>query len=482
MTVRRALALYGITLGVLSFAAGFVVWKTSTVVVMDSRLHVLSSTIDVVDHGGPPLLGSTKPYSQPWQTTPGQSYYSAAYTDDPGIYLYLPYAAEVVGAHDPRALMKVFTLGSLALLVCVYPLLVFELFGSVAAALVAPAFFGAFTFFANSDIYWITGWCALLCLPVLTLAATRRWRRLSVAACVGTAFVASYATSVRSEAGLGVAVAALAVVLVREATWRRRLLVGLAVALAYLAIRPAAVDVVEAYRNHEIASYIHRNPGWSNVSSSGHPFWHAAYLGLGYLPNRWGIAWNDSIAAAAVRRIDPNAAFLSPRYSHVLEHLYFKILRTDPWFVARTYLTKAGVELNDALRRFVPGLVLLPVLLAYSRRRRMLRTAVLLTLPTLLIQFAAPVLTLPSVYGVGFLSAVGFLALLAGCDVVALVEERVRGGVALTRLRGARSSLREPRGIVALLAVVALLSATVALHGQHLVVRQRAAQKSNATQ
>ena len=178
MTARRALLLYGIALAVVAFAAAWHVWDTSRVTVMGSRIAGLTSAIDVVDHGGPPLLASTRPYSEAWRTTPTQSYYSAAHTDDPGIYLYLPEAGLALGIHDPRILLKLLALASFALLALVYPLVFYELFGSVAAGVVAPLLLGAFTFLANSDIYWVSGWCPLLCLPLLFLAATLSLHRI----------------------------------------------------------------------------------------------------------------------------------------------------------------------------------------------------------------------------------------------------------------------------------------------------------------
>jgi hypothetical protein len=442
---------------------------------MGARVDGLRAAIDVVDHGGPPLLGSTKPYSKGWRTTPGQSYFAAGYTDDPGIYLYLPAAGRVLGVHNPRTLLKLFALGSFALLACFYPLLFYELFGSVAAAIASPLLLGAFAFLGNSDIYWIAAWCALACLPILMLLAARRWSGRSVAACVGIAVVASYASSIRSQAGLGVALAALALALLRERTWRRRVVVGLVVVVAYLAIRPGLIRGVQTYRDHTIASYIRTHPDWTGVSTSGHPFWHAAYIGLGYLPNRWGIVWKDSSAAAAVRRVDPNAPYLSARYSSILEHLYFKILRREPGFVLRTYVTKASVVANQALRHFLPGLVVLPALLLFGRRRRQLRRWTLLVLPTVVIQFVQPVLTIPGVYAVGFLSAVGLLALLAGCELVALLETAVgarrRGEAVMPDREAVRAWLRQPRTWLAAVAAVLLLFTAVALHSKHLVMR-----------
>ena len=469
---RGLLCLYGLIFAVVVCFVAHV--RGANVTLMDSRAKSLAAAIDVVDHGGPPLLGSTKPYTDPWQTTPGQAYFAAGFSDDPGIYVYLPEAGHALGVSNPLTLLKWFSYGSFALLIVFYPLLFYELFASAAAAIFAPIAPTAFAFGANSDIYWIPAWCALAVLPVLMLVVARRWRAWSTAACIAAGVVASYAGSIRSQAGLGVAIAALGVVLFHAPGWRRRVVVGAAVVLAYLSIRPLTIDALQAYRNHEIEAYIHTHSVWSESSSTGHPFWHSTYIGLGYLPNRWGIYWNDASAADYVRRVDPTAPYLSARYSHILEHRYFTILREDPGFVLRTYAKKAAIELNQALSHFVPGLILLPPLLLFGSRRRLLRRWVFIVLPTLVIQLVPPVLTLPGVYGLGFIGAVALLALLGACAALAVAEARVHawvndGGNLVPSIQ--RDAVPRGRAAAAVGAVVVLVAATAGVHSQQKVLR-----------
>lgn len=479
--MRRALCVYGLVFAIVVCLVAQL--RGAHVTLMDSRAKSLATAIDVVDHGGPPLLGSTKPYADRWQTTPAQSYFAAGFSDDPGIYVYLPEAGHVLGVSNPLTLLKWFSYGSFALLIAFYPLLFYELFGSLAAAIFAPVAPTAFAFGANSDIYWIGAWCALAVLPVLMLVVARRWRRWSTTACIVAGVVASYASSIRSQAGLGVAIAALGIVLLRAPGLRRRLLVGAAVVLAYLSIRPLTIDALQAYRDHEIRAYIDTHSIWRESSSTGHPFWHSVYIGLGYLPNRWGIVWNDSSAASYVHRVDPTAPYLSPRYSQILEHRYFTILREDPGLVLRTYAKKAAVELNQALSHFVLGLVLLPPLLLFGSRRHLLRRWVLIVLPTLVIQFVPPVLTVPGVYGLSFIGAVGLLALIATCGALAVAQDRIytwaaEGGELMPAI--GRDGLPRGRAVSAGIAIVVLIAATAALHSQNKALRPGSATAQTA--
>ena len=67
------------------------------------------------------------------------------------------------------------------------------------------------------------------------------------------------------------------------------------------------------------------------------------YLGLGYLPNSYGIKWIDTVAFNAVERERPGTDVPLPRVrADPVRHLYLDILRDDPAFVARTYGVKAS--------------------------------------------------------------------------------------------------------------------------------------------
>ncbi|HEY6010381.1 MAG TPA: hypothetical protein VIX18_02840, partial [Nitrospirota bacterium] len=69
--------------------------------------------------------------------------------------------------------------------------------------------------------------------------------------------------------------------------------------VAYLSIATFAFAGIRAYRDHVV--------GWQGFDNGNtqHPFWHNAYIGLGYLPNRYGIVWNDSISIREVAKEHP---------------------------------------------------------------------------------------------------------------------------------------------------------------------------------
>lgn len=73
------------------------------------------------------------------------------------------------------------------------------------------------------------------------------------------------------------------------------------------------------------------------------------YMGLGGVPNRFGIEWSDFSAIDAVKAVDPSVAYLSPRFYEILQTRYFEIVRESPAAVASIYLQKLALTLRTDL-------------------------------------------------------------------------------------------------------------------------------------
>jgi hypothetical protein len=394
--------------------------------IMGSRATDVAASIAVLDRGGPPLLASDVRYHAGIAVSHLRP---VGVTDDEGIYVYLPVLSKLTGERDPATLMKWLFMGCFALLVLVYPLMFFELFGSAAVAVAAPFLvLWKFEFTQSLDLYWILAWCMLLGIPGLVLAY--QWwsadrKRAAVLLLTALMLVASFATSIRIHAGLALLIGALGIVALTGASaWRQRsrllrfwrisgwwarpaIAVGLV--LVYLSIGTFGLAAVRAYRNH----VIHQS-AFGSTWPTQHPFWHAAYIGLGYLPNRYGIAWSDDVAADAVLRDRPGTGYLTTTSEATLRHQYVQIAKKDPGFVLRNFWTKARILVADAVSRFWPAFILLPIAVLVGGRRRSMRVALLVALPAGLLGALAPLLTVPYLsYELAWLGTVGALFVLA---------------------------------------------------------------------
>ena len=441
---------------------------------MSSRMSEIQTSIDVLNRGGPPLLGSDVPYHRGIDVNHLRP---IGITDDQGIYVWLPLLGHWTGESDPAVLMKWLYVGCFTLLVLVYPLVFYEIFGSIAVAAAAPLLaLWKFDYAKGMDIYWILLWSMLLGLP-LVFAALRLWQRRRGTA-IGLLFsamlVASFSTSIRIHAGLPILAAGLAVSLCAGGRWWRRETrrwvrpaVAVLLVLSYLSIGTLTLAGVRAYRNHVI-----HQPNFGSAYPNEHPFWHNAYIGLGYLPNRYGIAWNDAVAADAVQRERPGTLFVSHQYEATLRHLYLRLFHHDPGFVLRNFWIKLRSIVTDVLGRYLWAFVLFPIALFFGRDRRAMIWFLALSVPALLAGALSPVLTIPlQQYELAWLGTWGALWLVAlGWLVVAAEGTVARGPQVLARLpatgQGAGARVRAlahdvPLGRLGI--VVALLIAVLAV-------------------
>jgi hypothetical protein len=350
-------------------------------------------------------------------------------TDDQGIYLYLPLIGKLTGENQPSLLLKWLFAWLMALTVLFAPLLFATLFKSTLIGVLAPLpLLYSFDYLQNTDIYWICAWAIILCLPLVLVIYDRdRWDRTSIAVLLMAVALAGFASSIRSHAGLPILIAAALTVILRGRRWRARALAVTALALAYVATSSFVLAGVREYRDHSTGV------NFTASTPTKHPFWHSMYLGLGYLPNPYGITWSDTVAIDAVERENPSAIYLSAEYERTLRGLYLDIVRDDPGFVARTYKAKLGELLRQVRTEYGLTLLLIPAMALFGRDRRRNQMLLLLISPALLITLLPPLLTRPELaygYEVGWLAAVGFTCFVAGAWLIRVAQ---RAGSALMR-------------------------------------------------
>jgi hypothetical protein len=92
-----------------------------------------------------------------------------------------------------------------------------------------------------------------------------------------------------------------------------------------------------------------------------HGFSDILYMGLGSVPNSFGITYSDWVALAAARQVDPDVVHCSPDFYRIMWGLYLDKLLTDPAEVARIYIEKARLLLSDPVLEPGPplGIILL---------------------------------------------------------------------------------------------------------------------------
>ena len=350
----------------------------------------------------------------------------AGVADDPGAYLYAPWLSSILHTQSVDTLVRAPYVLCMAIIVGIYPYLMWRLTRSRLAGLAAPVIvIVSFRVLNGDGFYWVPAWTIALTLPWLWLLARRRSAPLAALIAIGA--IAGVTSTFRSGSGLGILVATAVVSIAATASWRARAAGVILAAAAYLCMSTGVLDLAYQARaarmdSRPIADYgVTGEAGitkWSDATD--HPLWHTVYIGLGVIPNRYGISYSDSVAAAYVHKIDPTAKYVSPRYEAILRKRVIHIAETDPGFVARAEAHKAGVELGDGLTRFAALILLLPaaLLTRAGRRRRLLYAGILA--PIALDAFAPALVAVPyTEYELPWFGVLGCLTVITACMLLA---------------------------------------------------------------
>jgi hypothetical protein len=198
-----------------------------------------------------------------------------------------------------------------------------------------------------------------LILPLALVARTRGWLSPKVSApliAVGLLLLA-FASLLREAVGLSVLL-----VTIGAGVWtlwhdrhRRGRWVATIAILAAAVVASQSSRLIVTARNAAYALDAANLPATHGMS-------HTLYIGLGAIPNKWGIRYDDAVGREAAATAEPGVAIYSKDYFRVMSELYWDKWREDPGEVARIYLVKLGILLGDSVIEPAPPLVVLLVL------------------------------------------------------------------------------------------------------------------------
>jgi hypothetical protein len=140
----------------------------------------------------------------------------------------------------------------------------------------------------------------------------------------------------RAHSGTAVLILILMVIwFSRVHSWKAKTAVTVLL-FVFLAVTPAYFKILIAQRDRYLSGVI---PGYVSAPTA-HTFWHQVYIGMGYIPNNYGIEYDDWSAHSRALEIDPNMEYRSERYSEILKGEVIRIANEDPGFIARLVLAK----------------------------------------------------------------------------------------------------------------------------------------------
>lgn len=209
-----------------------------------------------------------------------------------------------------------------------------------------------------------------LMLPLAVVARARNWLSpiLTTTLIVAGLLVLAFASLLRESVGLSVLLVTICAG--AWAMWHGRRHPRIwAATLAILVVAGVASQssrLIVAARNAAYALDAANLPATHGMS-------HTLYIGLGAVPNKWGIRYEDAVGRDAAAAAKPGVAIYSKDYYRVMSELYWHKWREDPGEVIRIYAVKLGILLADSvIEPALPlGLLLaLAILIQLIERRR----------------------------------------------------------------------------------------------------------------
>ena len=201
--------------------------------------------------------------------------------------------------------------------------------------------------------------------PILPLALIARWRRwvpplagggLILLGLLALAF-ASLLREAIAQMTLVVTLGTLAWIAVANRGGKRRV-AGLHVLALVTVLASQAARLTVAVRDR-------MHPVEPAELVATHGLAHTLYIGLGTVPNSFGIRYDDSVGREAAARVAPDVKYLSRDYFRLMWSLYFARWAENPTEVIRIYMEKSWSILRNRIPDyFPPPWLFLPLVLA----------------------------------------------------------------------------------------------------------------------
>lgn len=294
--------------------------------IMQCRKEMLESALRGLDATNISLISSAQ-----------GSYFPAGFTDDPGIYYFIPAAAKILGISISFAIDLFFGFllffGSFVSLTCF-----FSLFKHFAARWISAVGIILLTYCAYkfSDVYIAAFFAVTTILPISLVLSYRQEKIKTGLFFAFSGLVIGYCNLLRSHSGTGMALYLLLWLLLQTNFSLKTKLFHLLILSAFLVIPNIHFLSLVKARDHFL---VKQNPSYTAPSII-HPRWHNIYIGFGYLPNHHGIEYDDSVSNNKALSINPKVVYCSTEYEEILKNACFDLFREDPWFVIRTILSK----------------------------------------------------------------------------------------------------------------------------------------------
>lgn len=297
-------------------------------IIMECRQTGLEHTLKALEETQVPLV-----------TVFNQVYSPAGFADDLGIYYFIPWIAKSLGTSIDQAINLFFgfllVTGAAISIFCF-----FFIFKHWSSRIISFAALGLLTAAAYrySDVYIISFFAVASITPLFVLwdrtSSRFNWKLgLSIAF---SGLIIGYSNITRSHAGTGMLLFLISWLILNKHLLNKEKLFILSLLVAFISFPYAHFKILEVNRDRYLSKI---DPLYKGISVV-HPKWHNIYIGFGYLENKYGIKYSDTVSYEKVMSINPKVGYCSPEYEQILKDQCLWLIKNDPIFVLKTFFAK----------------------------------------------------------------------------------------------------------------------------------------------
>jgi hypothetical protein len=278
----------------------------------------------------------------------GKHFVPAGFSDDPGLYFFLP----AIGRVLQKSLDQSITIFYLSILGLAYVLgsvgfvLILAGWPNRIVAIVWLLFLTALVY-KIGDLYIVEFALPVSLVPWILWWAGRAGKMslaFNVFLFVVGALIAS-AEFIRLTSGPPVLAFTVILLMFYVPLNRKSKIMSLSVLLVGFVLPRTYFGYLTSRRDAFIRSH---SPGLQ-MTLHRNVFWHSAYMGLGFLRNSYVQGSCDDFNKEKVRSVNSDAAYLSPEYDAILKAETLAVVRQHPMFVIFTVAAKLGIVISVVL-------------------------------------------------------------------------------------------------------------------------------------
>jgi len=265
---------------------------------------------------------------------------AAGFTDNKGIFYFIPSIAKYFGVSLDQAIFVFFMFlvltGTLIATLCFCK--IFKHWSSRLSSILGIFLLALATGkIGHLDVYTAFFFAVTAIVPIFLLLHQKssQFSPFLIGMLAFSGIVIGYSNFIRCHAGTGVLLFLMFWLALRQNLLKKEKIICFSVLIICSLIPYLHFNHLERNRDEFLIKY---RPSYRKVESF--PIWHLIYNGLGYLDNKYGLEYSDSNGMNAVKAVDPKVAYCSDKYYQILENQFFLIVKTDPWFVLKTVLVK----------------------------------------------------------------------------------------------------------------------------------------------